>query len=187
MPGSIQTWAIGVLAALVLILGGTIYGQHQHAVALEAQVKSLTTQRDDADKANKNLADANGKYETATKQLADDLDACVGKKQAVDAILASTQATLAKVTKQRNAAMKQLNDTKEKLYAADPACASWGALPVCGGLSDGLRQQWQQAQHVGDGNSADSGSGSAPAAHADPGQHDGAAGAAGPPAPGHLR
>lgn len=83
------------------------------------------------------------------------LSDAVGRRQQVQAALAAAEAERDAAKAARNAASAALKAEREKTYATDPSCSAWGARPVCGAISNGLQQQWEDAARPAAGGKPD--------------------------------
>lgn len=140
-----------ILALLVLLV--VQWGVNKAAVAsartavaeAKAAVADVSGKLTVSDEALAAAATANTSNTAVIKDLQQRLSDAVGRRQEVQAALAKAEADRDAARAARNAATAALNAQREKTYANDPSCAAWGARPVCGAISDGLRQQWQDA------------------------------------------
>lgn len=104
------------------------------------------------------LAQTNGQQRGVVDDLAHRLKSAIGQAQATARVLADVIEQRDAAHAERDRTLAQLTQLRETLYANDPSCATWGARPVCGALSDSLRDQWTRAR-TGAGPAGDAGPG----------------------------
>jgi len=147
------TYIAGILAAFFAIAFGF------QTVQLKFADDALALSKKDLTAANTALATAVSVAKSNTATIADltkRLNEAVGQNERVAeaAKKATDDAVLAQ--QQRNTALRQLNEARKKLYATNATCAAWGSAPVCGPVSNGLRDLWD-ATHRADENGGSGG------------------------------
>jgi len=143
-----------IAAAVFLALVGANIVQYQKIDTLEKQLESVKAERDGKIAEVQTLTTANGKWEEVTQTLRTDLATANKTNQLVQEAADRATAALVSAKKQRDRTLRQLTEAKEKLYAVDQACNSWGAQPVCRGVTVSLQSAWGAAQRDGDNASA---------------------------------
>jgi hypothetical protein len=146
-------WACGILLALLLTACGALYVQaaaHDRDIAIaKAATSECETKLEATSTANQNLAAANAKQQAAVEDLVGKLDRAIGETERLDILLADAEARASAAHRERDRALAQVTELREKIYATDPSCAAWGAAPVCAAISDGVREGWNKARSAG--------------------------------------
>lgn len=143
-------WICGLLLAAVGALTLTmIVKDARHNAALtkaesarDDATRNLSAANDEVDR----LAKTNTNQQGVVEALAGKLDAAISETERLDGLLTIAQDRLIAATRARDDALAKLTTERENDYATDPNCAAWGAAAVCGRLTDGLLDQWRDAQ-----------------------------------------
>ena len=152
-------WTIAALLVLLVVQWGVHKGAVGSARAAVADAKAAVAAADaKLTVSNRALAEATTANRSNTASILDlqqRLSEAVGRRQQVQAALAAAEAERDAAKAARNAASAALKAEREKTYATDPSCSAWGARPVCGAISNGLQQQWEDAARPATGGKPD--------------------------------
>jgi hypothetical protein len=139
--------AVGILATAALL--SALLVQTGRANAYRAELASVTVERD-------TLATLAAEQSEGIKRRSAVINAqraalveCAGQNQRIEAAHDAAERLLTQRTRQRDAALAELQRERETHYAVDDDAARWRAGAVPGGLSDRLRRDWKAA--AGDG------------------------------------
>lgn len=163
-------WVIGILLVVIAGMGAGMYVTGAaHDVAMvtiksdrdgwKGKAEARATRLAEVSASNKANADN-------VKTLAAKLEEAVGKNQETARILAAAEAARDAARAERDRALSRYQAEREKAYATNTTCGSWGSAPVCGVISDSVRQQWEQTRS-GDSGADRAGGRGASAAGAD--------------------
>lgn len=143
-------WLAGILLLTTLASAGATWYYHGEL----ADAETLATTVDDRHKAEiaakdlriSELTGANQFEHTVVEELGRRLREAIGQQQQAAQGLATAIDQRDRARRERDHALSQFRQAQEAIYANDEACAEWGARPVCGRISDGVWQRWEDAR-----------------------------------------
>lgn len=143
-------WIIGILLVVMASMGATMYvTSAAHAVTLTKAEADRDAWKGKAEARATRLAEvqaANKANADNVTTLAAKLEQAVGKNQETARILAAAEAARDAARVERDRALSRYQAEREKAYATNTTCGAWGSAPVCGVISDSVRQQWEQTR-----------------------------------------
>lgn len=179
-----------IIAGLLLVVAGMGTTMYVTGAAHEVALTKAESDRDDwkgkAEARATRLAEVSASNKANADNvttLAAKLEEAVGKNQETALILAAAERARDAARAERDRALSRYQAEREKAYATNTTCGSWGSAPVCGVISDSVRQQWEQTRS-GDSGADRAGGRGAPAAGADQFHPDRGADAGAGPGPG---
>jgi DNA repair exonuclease SbcCD ATPase subunit len=140
-------WAAGVMA--LGLAASMVASFHWHAKAkglgeqveqLQGEVKDLKERVRERDAAIREYQIANTELTEAVDQIAGMYDTVVRQNVAIEQDLAEVRRALARQRAATAMALDNLKKARETTYALHHDCRAWADAPLCGPVSDQLRQ-----------------------------------------------